>query len=228
MALSIPREETIFGRLEAPDPRDFDHLMQAPRTPWSYLLTERIWTAGPITDQGSRPHCVGHAWRQFLEASPVRRGKRQLPLSEEIYDQAQQVDEWPGPPPPYAGTSVRAGAKVLQRLGLIREYMWAPDVDTLRKFVLGRGPVVVGTAWYAGMTHPTKRGKDVWLEPTSGYEGGHAYVLIGYSRRRHAFRCVNSWGRGWADNGRAWIKLETLGHLIFMQNGEACSAIELE
>jgi hypothetical protein len=222
-----PTVETKFGRLVSMDSRDFFYVLEAPRLR-SYLFPQRMWAAGPVTNQGRFPHCVGHAWSQFLEASPVRKGKRKLPTPEVIYHGAQQVDEWPGPPPAYDGTSVRAGAKVLQSLGLIHEYRWAPDIDTVSKFVRGRGPVVVGTMWYSGMSHPEQRRGESWLRPVGADEGGHAYVIIGFSLKRNAFRIINSWGRGWGDEGRAWIDYSDMNHLIFMQNGEAASAMEVE
>jgi hypothetical protein len=178
---------------------------------------------------GAEVHnCVGHAFKQFLTAEPVP-GKegRNLPTPAQIYHAAQKIDEWPGPPPPYAGTSVRAGAKVLERLGLIYEYRWARDVEMLRNYVLTRGPVVVGTVWYGGMTDPKRVGGDFYLDPKGEFQGGHAYVLSGYDRKRHAFALVNSWGTRWADGGRAWVDFDVMDQLLFAMNGEAVSAMEV-
>jgi C1A family cysteine protease len=42
---------------------------------------------------------------------------------------------------------------------------------------------------------------------------GHAMVICGYNNAKKAFRVMNSWGKGWADNGFAWIDYD-----FFVQN----------
>lgn len=219
-------QPTVFGRLYAPDPKDIAYKIESPSALRMYLRPSQMWTAGPITNQGRFPHCVGHAWRQMLEASPVRRGQRTLPSPEDIYRRAQRVDEWPGED--YDGTSVRAGAKVLQEMGLIKEYRWASDIETARRYVLSRGPLVVGTEWYEGMSLPAFSKGDAYLTPVGENMGGHAYVIIGYSHSRRAFRMINSWGTRWGENGRAWIDYDVMNELLFHMNGEACSAVEFD
>jgi hypothetical protein len=38
--------------------------------------------------------------------------------------------------------------------------------------------------------------------------GWHAMTLVGYDERKLAFRLINSWGKGWGDQGYAWISYE--------------------
>jgi len=38
--------------------------------------------------------------------------------------------------------------------------------------------------------------------------GGHAMVVIGYDDGLQAFEVMNSWGKGWANQGFAWIRYE--------------------
>ena len=38
--------------------------------------------------------------------------------------------------------------------------------------------------------------------------GGHAMAIVGYDDRKQAFRVINSWGKGWGDNGYAWLAYE--------------------
>jgi C1A family cysteine protease len=38
-------------------------------------------------------------------------------------------------------------------------------------------------------------------------------VICGYNDAKKAFRVMNSWGKGWADNGFAWIDYD-----FFAQN----------
>lgn len=207
-----------FGRLEAPDTRDRMYLMQLQAT----LRTQMFWITGPVLDQGDEPACVGFAWKQFLQTTP----RRTLvgPSGQVIYQEAQHVDEWEGNA--YAGTSVRAGAKVLTSRGHLTEYIWGFDVPSLQNYVLTRGPVVLGTNWYQGMSTPDKNG---WVYPTGSITGGHAYVACGYSSARSAFRCMNSWknhdGTWWGQNGKFWLHKDELARLL-QDGGEGCSAIE--
>jgi len=170
-------------------------------------------------DQGSQPHCVGFAWRQWLASAPLM--TKAGPQSEIIYHAAQQCDEWPGQG--YAGTSVRAGAKVLQTLGHVMSYVWAFTADDVATWLLsGRGTVVAGTTWTTGMMRPNVNG---FIVPDGGTVGGHAYLITGYNRVSGTFRVLNSWSADWGDNGRAWIAGEHLDMLI-RDGGEACTAQE--
>ncbi len=205
-----------FGRLDAVDDRD--HLHRMALAVGQVTRTDMHWITGPVLDQGQQPHCVGYAWKQFLQTTP----RRTLvgPGGDTIYHEAQQVDEWPGES--YDGTSVRAGAKVLTSRGQLNEYIWGFDVETVRGYVLMRGPVTIGSIWYDGMMNPDTNG---WVYRTGNMVGGHAYLACGYSSKRNAFRCVNSWGLGWGQRGKFWLHRDELAALM-QQGGEACSAIE--
>lgn len=205
-----------LGRLPAADERDAHFRMAIPP---QALPEYKYYSTGPILNQGPYPHCVGYAWRQWLSSSLLK--TKTGPMAATIYAEAQEVDEWPGTD--YAGTSVRAGAKVLQARGHIASYLWAWDVSTLRAWILsGSGTVVVGSIWYDGMFKPDERG---FLNLTGPQVGGHAYLLAGYSTDRDAFRIVNSWGRVWGEWGRAWISSTDMTTLL-NQDGEAATAVE--
>jgi len=153
-------------------------------------------------------------------ASPTR--TKTGPVPTDIYAAAQMVDEWDGEN--YDGTSVRAGAKVLASQGRISEYLWAQSLAELQAWVLTKGPVVMGTEWYQGMS---LLGVNGYATPAGALLGGHAYLCIGYSTARRAYRFLNSWGRVWGSpNGRFWMKEEDVADLL-SRNGEACAAIEI-
>lgn len=183
------------------------------------------WDQGWWGDQDRYPHCVAYAWLHWMEdgphtVAPRRPGQGPGADPVAVYREAQTIDEWPGEG--YDGTSVRAGAKVLQRLGFIREYRWGWTLDDLVDAVLTLGPVVVGTWWYSGMFWPSSEG----IIRVQGYRaGGHAYLINGLSLRTGMARVKNSWGRGWGRSGRAWIPLEDLERLI-REDGEVCIAIQ--
>lgn len=209
-----------LGRRHAPDPRDAQFLLAAP--PVAPTVTYRYWYDRWWNgNQGAQPFCVGYAWAHFIEDSPVphpAKGPYIDPV--EIYHDAQQVDEWPGTN--YDGTSVRAGAKVLRSQGLIEEYRWAFDADTVAANVLTRGPVVMGTNWYDAMFTPDAAGR---LHLDGALVGGHAYVLNGYNTRTRLFRVKNSWGIEWGVGGHAHLHHDDLQRLL-VEDGEACMATE--
>jgi hypothetical protein len=206
-----------LGRLYTPDERDAAYPMRAlvqaaPPRKWRYHQT------GPVLDQGGQPWCVGASWQQWLASDPVR--TRNGLTMESIYRAAQEVDEWPGVN--YAGTSVRAGAQVLEAAGHIESYHWAWDIATVADFVLSKGTVILGTNWYEQMSLPDKHGI---IYPSGVSRGGHAYLCVGYNSIRGLFRVLNSWGESWGDKGRAWLRGEDLDRLL-KEDGEACAAIE--
>jgi hypothetical protein len=208
-----------LGRLPAIDERDNAYRLESVMLFGTPLPSYYYYTTGAVLDQGAQPHCVGYAWRQWLTSGlAINRGG---PDASGIYHAAQRVDEWPGEG--YDGTSVRAGAKVLAAQGYVSEYRWTLSATVLSTWLLSkRGPVVLGTAWTNDMFYPDRNG---FVEPTGPAAGGHAYLCIGYSDTRGAFRCVNSWSRHWGQNGRFWILGEDVQRL-FDDDGECCTAIE--
>lgn len=219
-----------LGRRRAVDPKDKLFRMAAvlPRRP---PVSSRFWVLSDILDQGNTPRCVAFSWGQMIQCSPTRTkltaaAKRQKYASpesflSELYKNAQRIDEWPGED--YDGTSVRAGAKVLETWGYLSEYVWAWDADTVRLHVLARGPVVVGTWWYRSMFWPHLTGG--YLKAEGARDGGHAWLVHGYSLKRKAFRMVNSWGANWGERGKAWVDFAVMERLL-SEDGEACSALE--
>lgn len=207
----------LEGRRYEKDERDLQFPFEL--VPLTLINKSKYWNTGPVLNQGNKPHCVAFAWKQFLQASPHRQGKH---LKEDfIYELAQQRDQWPGED--YNGTSVRAGAKVMSRLGFINNYLWARSAEKIKDWVCHTSPVVMGTLWFQDMFNPDDKG---FVTPTGGQAGGHAYLCIGYSHKRKAFRFINSWGKGWGQSGRFWMKEEDVQFLI-ENNGEACASSEV-
>jgi hypothetical protein len=124
----------------------------------------------------------------------------------------------------YDGTSVRAGAKVLQNAGFISIYNWAWDLNTTINSILTLGPVVAGTWWTRDMFYPDKNGI---ISANGDKIGGHAYLLDGVNIERKIFRIKNSWGRNWGKNGFAYISFDDMEKLI-LDDGEICLATEME
>ena len=214
----------VFGRLEIEDERDSEYPMSAVVPAFSDR-TYRYWNDQQWWgDQGRNPWCVAYAWLHWAEDGPVTHRKVPPPLAapKYVYDRSQQIDQWPGEN--YNGTSVRAGAKSLQELGIILGYRWAQDVDVVARAILETGPVVIGSRWYSGMSSPDI---NYVMNLTGSVLGGHAYVLNGVNKSKELFRMKNSWGRGWGDNGRAWISFESV-NILLKNGGEACLATEIK
>jgi C1A family cysteine protease len=218
------RQLAGMGRRHAPDPRDLAFPLRA-ITP-APTRTSMMWPlVTPVLDQDDTPMCVGYSWTQFLFSAPVTHKANSLGnpgvYAKQVYDLAQTLDEWPGTN--YEGTSVRAGAKALQQLGRIREYRWAHTAAEARNFILTRGTLIIGINWYDDMFVPDA---STGLLSVSGKSaGGHAILVDGYEAARDAFRLVNSWGAGWGQHGRAWLRSVDLDRLL-SEDGECCSALE--
>lgn len=210
------------GFIQEPDPKDKDFPLGAvigavddPRS------QEKVWQLpAHLLNQGSTNSCVGHACAHFILAAPIMSHSTDAIA---LWRRAQEIDEFPGNEGTNTGTSVRAGFKVLGEQNLITtDYRWASNADEALRFVLTRGPVVVGSKWYPGMSEPTNG-----IMRLSGNAGstGHAYLLFGFSPDHDAFLMANSWGSGWGIDGCAFLPYEALDQLM-EQGGAVCSAIE--
>jgi hypothetical protein len=237
---NISTNELGLGRLHLPDLRDNNYLIEnlnqyQTSTPISsnlqstvirnktrivgrYWEDEQWWG-----NQGSTSECVAYSWIHWLEDGPFYQATVPHPILQPnpVYKEAQKIDEWPGEN--YNGTSIRAGAKILQNLGFIQNYFWTFDVNVLANTVLNVGPVVVGTIWHRNMFFPDRR--TGLIRATGPINGAHAYVINGVDTQRRLFRIKNSWGRNWGLQGRAFISFTDMARLMRM-NGEVCLATE--
>lgn len=229
-----------LGRVIVEDVRDKKFPLSAKISTASSKTHKYWWDNGWWGDQGRTSMCVAYSWVHYLEDGPVTQyydkkrtfsseflhesvapGKHQsLFKPDAIYHAAQKVDAWPGEN--YKGTSVRAGAKVLKKLGVITEYRWASTLNEVIQAVLTTGPVVVGTWWYSDMFRPKDKGL---ITATGTKSGGHAYLLNGVNVKKKLFRIKNSWGQDWGIKGHAYISFDDFEKLL-QDQGEACVAFE--
>jgi hypothetical protein len=188
----------------------------------------RWWASHHVLDQGAEGACVGFGWTQEAMAMPVRiHPDDPHEFARSVYSEAQFIDEWPGEA--YEGTSVLAGAKIMQRHGYIDGYRWAFSIDDVIDALLYLGPVVIGIPWYESMYETRPSGL---VEVGGRLVGGHCIVLVGYQsstwlpgesiRERHeVFRWRNSWGKSYGKRGDGFVRRADLERLLADQ-GEAC------
>ena len=216
-----------LGRQHHPDDRDkhyliSEHLLNNPKSASTPITTrywdDNIWWG----DQKNTPQCVGYAWAHWIDDGPVyHKGAHPFVAPSVIYTNAQKLDEWVGEN--YAGTSVRGAVKYLKNSGLVSNYYWGYDINTLVNTVLNLGPVVVGTNWYYNMFFPNGSGL---IKLGGSLAGGHAYVINGVATQSKLFRIKNSWGKSWGQGGHAYISFADMARLISEQ-GEICMATEI-
>lgn len=218
-----------YGRIESPDERDRYYDVEDVLPEGIPPITKRFWWDNAWWgNQWQSSMCVAFSWTHWVEDGPVIQDRivgREKPFMDpsDFYHTCQMIDQWPGTN--YNGTSVRAGAKVLKHLGIIREYRWAFRFKTIVKTLLTLGPMVVGTKWYAGMERPNRRGA---LDISGSERGSHAYVINGVDTEHEFFRIKNSWGKSWGDGGHGYIRFHDFRTLMLRGSTEACIASEIK
>lgn len=229
----IDHAEGLLGRLPAVSAKDHDFLLAALLPPEPLgdpsLAGFKYWPAPAALDQGRTSSCVGHGVHQLLKCSPIRNIKN-IPLPIPIYKEAQLNDEFPGVDPQVLGTSLRAGVKVVQRLGYVESYHWCWDIETANRYILSTGPLLLGVEWFEGMLRTDKKG---FIYPTGRSVGGHCVLEVGVNLigktpdGRTGFATIlNHWGLKWGRKGRAKIALEDLSALL-VGGGEAVAVQEI-
>lgn len=207
------------GRLAIEDPRSAHHLMAMviePK-PLEALPKKMYHQPGPvINQQGSS--CVGASSQHLLECTPIPVTVGQ-PGYLNIYKGALDRDHIPGTAD--TGTTIIAGMKYLQEIGKIERYVWAESMDSLVRWILTQGPVIMGTLWRDQMWETDSRGV---IRSAGNVVGGHAWMVYGYENGW--FRCQQSWGSNWGLKGRFWVYYTDMKKMLMDEAGEACSPSE--
>lgn len=200
------------GAIQAWDARNADYPVAALLDP-AQAITSKAWNLSQRVNQGNEPKCVGASLAQELASEPVV-----IPISfpwttDNIYNLAQKLDEWPGEG--YAGTSLLAGLKALKQYGYVGEYRWAANVDDVLNSLSQLGPVCMAGPWLTGMFTPDGTGH-VRIEGTAG-NIGHAYLLGEIDVALQRVYIEQTWGPSWSVLGwRGWLSFEDVRVLLGM------------
>lgn len=206
-----------FGIAEVlPDKPQRSYTWRLPAQVPGFPSTRPDAQACAVLDQGREGACVGFGWSHELMARPVVQPTIDASYALYVYHEARVIDEWPGED--YSGTSVLAGAKIVQRQGHMKEYRWGFNLNDFIMALGYAGPVVLGLNWYTGMMNTDSEG---FIHPTGRVEGGHCVAATGINIRRREAYGPNSWSCDWGRNGFWRMSLDDLERLLHEQ-GEQC------
>lgn len=225
-----------FGRRAVPDPRDLRHLLSEQRVAEEGSRPSRTgarYRRGPLLFYPTRPMGVACALLSALQSAPRAMGPNRCPSAEDLDHEARAIEGALS-----LAVTLRSGCKALRRRGLIERYLWAYDADDIKQHLWsGRGGLVLGLDWYAGMSHPDATGLIRAVGPP---EGGHAVFAWGYDLLTDTVLIQNCWGPDWGGwhthriprqdsqkicRGCARLPLEDL-HKLLMDNGEAVALLK--
>lgn len=212
-----------LGRHIVHDPRSRDYPVTEVLRSTTAQKPDRGWYRRSVWDQGSTSRCTVEATAGQLRTQPYteivkQRARKELDKHEvrhQAYLRAQHLDPWPGGEAPqspvYYGSSGIAACKALIEAGLVPEgwqYRWAFGVDEALR-ALDVASISVGTYWPEGFDRPDEHGR-VKLE--GQMRGGHQWEVIDHDDEY--VRAVNSWGRGYAKNGRFLVSITDFASLL--------------
>lgn len=200
-----------FGRAFVFDPQDTRFMVRDVLSKERPESTRKFWWAnGAWLNQEHKPLGVEFAWRHYLADNGLDFSWPEGELHRRACELESDSD----------ATTIRAAAKVLREAGIISQYRWAYDVEDVVQTLLTKGPLVVGTEWFAAMNYPNAAGM---IQADGPRVGSQAYVLNGVDTNRELVRAKLAWGRSWGKNGYALISFYNLDRLMW-ENGDACFA----
>lgn len=216
----------LLGRYPAFDPRSLNFPMREILGPLqTELWLKRVWTPGPILDQGQTGHCVSFGWTADFNATPAVYHDDSA-WAEAFFAKVHAEDlamgnNWSD------GASVLAGARAANHAGIISGYRWGSTVADAIDCIVKKGPVIFGTNWYDGMFDPDEITGEI--RDTGSYAGGHCYLGIGYwpagrlawSPNEGVIECQQSWGPDWGKGGHFFMRASMAARLLG-QYGDLC------
>jgi hypothetical protein len=209
----------FLGRIKSPfDVRDYNLKTFIPRGVPAEVILEKNWEF-PFTplNQGETNHCTGYSIADFGINYPTNTYYTNAD-GDRFYYLCKEVD---GEPKNEDGSTIRSVAKTMINAHMIDAYAFAPDMVSIKWWLLNKGPIIVGTTWTEDMFNPDD---SYVIKPNGSVVGGHAYLLNEW-RIDNFIGIQNSWGADWGNNGKAYISASDFEKL-FVYDGEAMTAVE--
>jgi len=219
-----------------------------PRTPRAAALypvraetttrTRRQWKEPIRLDQGATGTCVANAFGHRRAGNPVAVDGIDQAWARKFYLEASAL-YWGSPDTTLQkGTSALSACEALLARGAIDRFEWIANwnagPEQLRYALLERGPVCVGSNWYASMSAPTIVDGVAWMnvDYASPYRGGHEWLLVTIDLApadgsEPYVDMLNSWGPEWGVNGKARFTFPQIDKLIFEGWGDAVIVHEI-
>jgi C1A family cysteine protease len=121
---------------------------------------------------------------------------------------AVEEDVWPYHAGEYAAEPPPAVHKA--RRFRIADAKLLHSLDDVKRALQQNGPVVAGITVFRSFTTAEVGKTGVIPMPTKKMPvvGGHAIVIVGYDDAKRRVKFVNSWGRGWGDQGFGYLPYE--------------------
>ena len=87
------------------------------------------------------------------------------------------------------------------------------DLEGARAQLAAGLPLVIGARIYTNFYY--LRGDAVYDEIEGAWQGNHAMCVVGYDDDTQSFKLINSWGRGWGDQGYCRISYDVFKQITF-------------
>ena len=87
------------------------------------------------------------------------------------------------------------------------------DITELRAQLAAGQPIVIGARIYTNFFY--LRGDSIYDEIEGAWQGNHAMCIVGYDDATETFELINSWGRGWGEQGYARITYDVFKQITF-------------
>lgn len=159
----------------------------------------RRWACKYRLDQGQQGACVGFAGAHQIGAAPMQQ-HTSWDHAVLYYHGAQKFDQWPGEKD--EGSSVLGLMKFWKSQNIISEYRWCITFREVIQALSEHGPLNIGTPWPSGMNRPDHDGQVRYEGET---KSAHSVILDELDMERERIWILNSWGRRWGVDGRAWM-----------------------
>jgi hypothetical protein len=217
---------------DVPDNRDW--IYQPALIELAEFIDPLVQTRRNILDQKSEGACTGFAVAAAINILNQRAGRNIVVSARMLYEMAKRNDEWPGES--YDGSSLRGAIHGWKNMGVCEDTMWPyytgatkgsltiekaknarnntigayyrlkPVISDFHAALNETGVIAVSAKVHKGWDYA----KDGIIKHYEKTDGGHAFIIVGYSDK--GFWIQNSWGKGWGDNGVAlwsyedWVK----------------------